>query len=71
VVLSRGAIYADGPPASVQKRAMLADVFDVDLEPNSAPAPDLPYVLPHLARPLGGVGLYPSTIGRSPACISP
>jgi ABC-type cobalamin/Fe3+-siderophores transport system ATPase subunit len=42
VVLRRGAIYADGPPASVLTRTMLADVFDVDLEPNNAPAPYLP-----------------------------
>jgi iron complex transport system ATP-binding protein len=71
VVLSQGRVFADGPPQAVLNRPMLAAVFDVDLDPNATPAPGLPFVLPQLARPLGGVDHPSHAIQRSPACISP
>ena len=71
VVLSQGSIYADGPPACVLSRALLADVFDVDLHPNATPGPDLPFILPQLARPLGCADTVLHAIQRSPACTSP
>lgn len=50
VVLRRGQIYAEGSPNDVLTHTMLADVFDVDLEPGAIPPADCPFVLPQLAR---------------------
>jgi len=50
VVLRQGQVYADGPAATVLTRSMLADVFDVDLEPGAVPPAGRPFVLPQLAR---------------------
>ena len=50
VVLHQGRLVADGPPAAVVTRTMLAVVFDVDLAPCAAPEPPLPFVLPQVAR---------------------
>jgi len=71
VVLSQGSVYADGPPAAVLTRGMLAEVFDVDVDPNTTPRTDLPFILPQLARPFGRADIPFHAIRRSPACTSP
>jgi iron complex transport system ATP-binding protein len=50
VVLRRGRIAADGPPASVITDALLANVFGVHDAVGRAPADGAPFVLPHAAR---------------------
>lgn len=50
VVLRQGRVAADGPPAAVVTRAMLAGVFEVELTPRAAPASPTPFVLPQMAR---------------------
>jgi iron complex transport system ATP-binding protein len=51
LVLRQGRIYADGPPPAVLTSAMLAAVFDIDLEPGAVPPPSEPFIRPQLARP--------------------
>ncbi len=46
VVMSRARIAADGRPADVLSRALIADVFGVDLPLSAAPARALPFILP-------------------------
>jgi len=50
LALRQGRIHADGPPPAVLTRALLAEVFDIDLEPGAVPAPGEPFILPQLAR---------------------
>ncbi|MGC1303891.1 MAG: heme ABC transporter ATP-binding protein [Caulobacteraceae bacterium] len=49
IVLNRGSVYADGPPAGVLTQTMLADVFAINLQPGATPPAGSPFVLPQLA----------------------
>lgn len=53
VVMDRGRIIAQGPPAQTLDDALLHQVFRVDLSLSRAPAPGLPFLLPqqHRGRP--------------------
>ncbi len=53
VVMDRGRIIAQGPPAKTLDDALLQQVFRVDLSLSRAPAPGLPFLLPqqHRNRP--------------------
>lgn len=53
VVMDRGRIIAQGPPALTLDDALLQQVFRVDLSLSRAPAPGLPFLLPqqHRGRP--------------------
>jgi iron complex transport system ATP-binding protein len=49
IALKHGRVVADGSPSAIFTRSTLATVFEVELDPCSAPA-DRPYVLPQMAR---------------------
>jgi iron complex transport system ATP-binding protein len=53
VVMDRGRIIAQGPPAQTLDDALLQQVFRVDLSLSRAPAPGTPFLLPqqHRGRP--------------------
>lgn len=53
VVMDRGRIIAQGPPAQTLDDALLQQVFRVDLSLSRAPAPGMPFLLPqqHRGRP--------------------
>lgn len=51
VALKQGSVIADGTPHTVLTGPMLAELFDVDLNPGSTPV-DRPFVLPQMATPL-------------------
>lgn len=53
VVMDRGRIVAQGPPAKTLDDALLRQVFRVDLSLSRAPAPGLPFLLPQQHRGLG------------------
>lgn len=53
VVLHRGRVVADGPPARVITDTLLADVFGVRDAVGRAPVQGAPFVLPHAARVIG------------------
>ncbi|PKP94626.1 MAG: iron ABC transporter [Alphaproteobacteria bacterium HGW-Alphaproteobacteria-16] len=54
IALKNGHVVADDAPQTVLTRSMLAELFDVDLNPGSAPV-DRPFVLPQMARPLAAL----------------
>ena len=49
VVVHEGRVAADGAPAAVVTRRLLADVFRVALPPNEVPPAGVPFALPQLA----------------------
>ena len=51
IVLDRGGIVADGPPAETITDGMLSSVFGVAVQVGQAPPPGTPFVLPYGARP--------------------
>lgn len=51
IALKQGHVVADGTPQAVLTGPMLAELFDVDLNPGSTPV-DRPFVLPQMAKPL-------------------
>lgn len=50
VVMDRGRIIAQGPPAQTLDDALLQQVFRVDLSLSRAPAPGMPFLLPQQHR---------------------
>lgn len=54
VALKRGRVVADGPARAVLTRTMLADLFEIDLNPGAVPS-DRPFVLPQMVSPLSPI----------------
>ena len=63
VVLSRGRVYADGPPASVLSEELLVRVWGVVSDLRRDPRTGAPYLLPHRLVPPAPTGVGPPTVG--------